>query len=271
MMDDDVQENDDLALGSVFPEEERPPTPEPTVTTFIRSSNHAERGNVSSQQQIWDAIEVRLVGTHPLWGHYLWNAARAFANYLDVNPRLYRSKNVLELGAGGGLPGLVTALNGSRKTVLTDYPDQSLLDNLKFNVERNVQNPIKQNVIVQGYVWGTPVEPLLETVSPEKFGLIILSDLVFNHSQHDALLRTCELTLDDRDTGSETEKAAVLVFYTHHRPHLASRDMEFFEKATVSGWKCVKIVTERYPPMFPEDSGDEEVRATVHGWKLVRC
>ena len=46
---------------------------------------------------------------------FRWNAARAFANYLDVNPRLYRSKNVLELGAGGGLPGLVTALNGSRK------------------------------------------------------------------------------------------------------------------------------------------------------------
>lgn len=22
--------------------------------------------------------------------------------------------------------------------------------------------------------------------------------------------------------------------------------------------------------MFPEDPGDEEVRATVHGWKLVR-
>ena len=23
--------------------------------------------------------------------------------------------------------------------------------------------------------------------------------------------------------------------------------------------------------MFPEDPGDEEVRATVHEWKLVRC
>ena len=31
----------------------------------------AERGNEASQHRMWDAIEVRLVGTHPLWGHYL--------------------------------------------------------------------------------------------------------------------------------------------------------------------------------------------------------
>ncbi|PAV19105.1 nicotinamide N-methyltransferase [Pyrrhoderma noxium] len=269
-MVENPQENDDLALDAVFPEEERPPTPDPTITTYVRTLKQAERGNEASQHYMWDAIEVRLVGTHPLWGHYLWNAARAFANYLDANPDLYRHRNVLELGAGGGLPGLVTALNGSRKTVLTDYPDQSLIDNLSYNVGRNVPESIRSNVTVTGYVWGKPVEPLLEAVAPDKFRLIILSDLVFNHSQHDALLKTCELTLESHGTNSDAVKPAVLVFYTHHRPHLASRDMQFFEKAKSSGWKCEKVVIERYPPMFPEDPGDEEVRATVHGWKLVR-
>jgi len=42
-----------------------------------------------------------------------WNAAKSIAAYLDVNPELYRDKNVLELGAGGGLPGIVTAINGA--------------------------------------------------------------------------------------------------------------------------------------------------------------
>ena len=44
-----------------------------------------------------------------------WNAARAFASFLDDNQYLYKDKNVLELGAGGGLPGIVCALNGARK------------------------------------------------------------------------------------------------------------------------------------------------------------
>lgn len=44
-----------------------------------------------------------------------WNAARAFAEYLDIHPQLYQNRNVIELGAGGGLPGIVAALNGAKK------------------------------------------------------------------------------------------------------------------------------------------------------------
>lgn len=47
-----------------------------------------------------------------------WNAARAFATYLDAHPELYRNRNVIELGAGGGLPGIVTALNGANTVCL---------------------------------------------------------------------------------------------------------------------------------------------------------
>jgi nicotinamide N-methyltransferase len=66
--------------------------------------------------------------------------------------------------------------------------------------------------------------------------------------------------------------------------------MEFFKIAGETGWECEKVLTERFPvgvlevsplpriilliviyqPMFPEDSGEEEVRSTVHGWKLTR-
>ena len=88
-------------------------------------------------------MSVRLVGSHPLWGHYLyvcihaklelfalhfpvsfflilffddrWNAARALARFLQRNPELYAGKNVLELGAGGGLPGLIAAKCGAQK------------------------------------------------------------------------------------------------------------------------------------------------------------
>ena len=44
-----------------------------------------------------------------------WNAARALASFLQRNSDLYLGRNVLELGAGGGLPGIVTAKCGARK------------------------------------------------------------------------------------------------------------------------------------------------------------
>jgi predicted nicotinamide N-methyase len=44
-----------------------------------------------------------------------WNAARSFARYLDSHSEEYRGKYVLELGAGGGLPGIVAAKNGAKK------------------------------------------------------------------------------------------------------------------------------------------------------------
>ncbi|KAI0317798.1 putative methyltransferase-domain-containing protein [Amylostereum chailletii] len=223
-------------------------------------------------------LNISLVGNHPLWGHHLWNASRSFASYLDQNRTLYHGRNVLELGAGGGLPGIVAIKNGARKVVLTDYPDAPLIKNLEDNVHENMSPDEARRGHVQGYIWGQRVEPLLQSLAevpegkPQGFDLIIMSDLIFNHSQHDALLKTCELTLSSwiSESADTDNEPCILVFYSHHRPHLAERDMDFFRKATERGWICSEIVTEKFPPMFPEDPGEEEVRATVHGWKLIK-
>lgn len=47
--------------------------------------------------------------------HYRWNAALATASFLDSNRQLSVDRNVLELGAGGGLPSIVTVKNVARK------------------------------------------------------------------------------------------------------------------------------------------------------------
>lgn len=49
---------------------------------------------------------------------FRWNAARAFASYLDENTELYRDKSVLELGAAGALPSIVAAKNGASQVCL---------------------------------------------------------------------------------------------------------------------------------------------------------
>ncbi|KAG1748103.1 hypothetical protein EDB19DRAFT_1893832 [Suillus lakei] len=181
-----------------------------------------------------------------------WNAALAFASYIDSNPEIARNRCVLELGAGGGLPGLV---------VLTDYPETVLIDNLEFNVRQNLSLDEQDRVESQGYIWGHPVDNITRALPKDAstgFHLIILSDLIFNHSQHDALLKSCDMCLASR---SANDDASIAPCY---------RDLEFFRKAQGAGWVCEEIVTRKYPPMFPEDPGEEEVRATVHGWRMTR-
>ncbi|KAJ7623308.1 hypothetical protein FB45DRAFT_980249 [Roridomyces roridus] len=256
-------DSDDLSLGEIFPEEARPPTPEPSFAIYQRDDDLAADD--------WRDMKIRLVGSHPLWGHYLWNAARAFASYLDHNRNLYRDRFVLELGAGGGLPGLVAAKNGAKHVLLTDYPDPELVKNMEINV---AENAAAANCSVQVYSSSryrhTPSHTtgeLLEAIpGDEKYHLILLSDLGENNTvKHDALLKTCENCL------AQDDDASVLVFYTHHRPHLADKDMEFFSKARARGWACEEIVTRHFTPMFPEDPGEASMRGAVHGWRLLRA
>ncbi len=68
-----------------------------------------------------ESLRLRLVGHNPLWGHYLWNAGRVLAEYLEAHAEeLFVGRNVLELGAGAGLPSLVCALRGAER-VIVDY------------------------------------------------------------------------------------------------------------------------------------------------------
>lgn len=64
-----------------------------------------------------------------------WNAARALAGFLQRSPELYLDRNVLELGAGGGLPGLLTAKCGARKvrTLHAEAAQLNLLSSICCN------------------------------------------------------------------------------------------------------------------------------------------
>jgi len=58
------------------------------------------------------------------------------ARYVATNPHLIRNKNVLELGSGCGLTGLVAGAVGATSVVQTDFNDAVLL-NLQNNVVLN--------------------------------------------------------------------------------------------------------------------------------------
>ncbi|KAI9276253.1 putative methyltransferase-domain-containing protein [Sporodiniella umbellata] len=230
---------------------------------------------LASTSDLHRQLKIKLVGSHPLWAHHLWNASKVFAGMFDENPLLVKDKSVLELGAGGALPSLVAAINGATKVVVTDYPDKDLIENIEFNVKQNTPD---LNVQVEGYIWGTNTDKLKEALPSGQttYDVIILSDLIFNHSQHHAMLKTCRELLTPH-TGR------VYVFYTHHRPQFAERDVQFFsiaQRPVVEGlddedrdllgygFNVDNFLTRRMGVMFEEDPGDEEVRATVHGWQM---
>ncbi|KAJ1822384.1 Protein N-terminal and lysine N-methyltransferase efm7 [Coemansia sp. RSA 2598] len=281
-MSDCASDIDEGLLDSFFQEPEgyfKPP-PEPTSVVFERQPQWVTDGSPA-------CITINLLGTHPLWGHHLWNAAKTFANYLDENKSIVQGKTVLELGAAGALPSLVSACNGATKLVITDYPDHDLIDNIRKNVQVNMASKLHNGTIqVAGFKWGYDIEQIAAMSSigggsdgdsgkegaAAGFDVLILCDLVFNHSEHTALLKSLDQLMAKPGSGSGcgANGGEAYVFFTHHRPWLADKDMAFIERARDElGLEVTKVVEEYTGAMFEDDPGDERVRGTVHGYRLA--
>jgi len=67
------------------------------------------------------------------------------------------------------------------------------------------------------------------------FDTLILADLLFNHSEHQKLVKTI------LDTLKHSADSCALVFFTPYRPWLLQKDLSFFEKAEEGGLSVEKI------------------------------
>ncbi|EJS42551.1 nnt1p [Saccharomyces arboricola H-6] len=242
------------------PEGFLPPPAEPHFTEYKRSHITKE-----SKSDVED-IKLRLVGASPLWGFLLWNAGIYTANHLDSHPELIKGKFVLELGAAAALPSVICALNGAQMVVSTDYPDPDLMENINYNIKANVPEEFG-NVTTEGYIWGNEYSSLLAHINKfdngnGKFDLIILSDLVFNHTEHHKLLQTTKDLL--------AEKGRALVVFSPHRPKLLQKDLDFFQLADEE-FDLVPEVIEvaNWKPMFDEDEETIEIRSRVYAYYLT--
>jgi nicotinamide N-methyltransferase len=256
---EEEEEGEDIETLDLFtePADYYPPTPPPTTETYTLLSGRT--------------LTLHLVGHNPLWAHHLWNGGRLIARYLEQQPALVRDRTVLELGAGAGLPSLVSGVLGARKVVVSDYPDADLVQNLWRNIagcEELLEEVAKGRVVAEGYCWGADVQSLLvhlgeaeEGEGQRGFEVLILADLLFNHSEHGKLIETIKKTM------ARTVDAQALVFFTPYRPWLLDKDMAFFDAVKEAGFKVEKVLEEKMDKvMFEEDRGDEELRRTVFGY-----
>ncbi|KAJ3053697.1 nicotinamide n-methyltransferase [Rhizophlyctis rosea] len=277
------EDDEDILPADMFEEPAgfRPPSPPPTSEEFIREPEHIGEGTLIY------SLEVRLVGRHSLWAHKLWNAGLSMTKYLDKHKDLYVGKRVLELGAAASLPSLICAVNGAKKVVITDYPDPELINNMHHNAAQNAPDALADGVVqIVGFQWGTPIDDLLTALGgpTEKFDLILLADLIFNHTEHQNLLKSCREALAPGGLvittftqyvspflifGAPPDNVSLTPQYSHV-VKWSDRDDKFFEYAVEEPYKfqVEKIYEERWSAMFPNDTGDEDVRSTVHAFKL---
>jgi predicted nicotinamide N-methyase len=66
-----------------------------------------------------------------LFAKEVWYGAVLLAEWLREFPQEVAGKNVLEISAAAALPAIVSACLGARMTVATDYPNDSLVENMR--------------------------------------------------------------------------------------------------------------------------------------------
>ncbi|KAI0743199.1 hypothetical protein BC629DRAFT_1614739 [Irpex lacteus] len=138
-----------------------------------------------------------------LLADHLFSPSLLLAERIERGLIQVSEKTVVELGAGCALPTLLSATLPSPPSLvaITDYPDETILGNLKKNVTNNKGHfSPKTSVHCIGYEWG-------RMCSRYWFDIVILSDLLHFHASHDVLLGSLTRLLA-RSPASRTYVAA---------------------------------------------------------------
>ncbi|KUJ20923.1 uncharacterized protein LY89DRAFT_729740 [Mollisia scopiformis] len=201
-----------------------------------------------------------------LFSHFLWNAGLQLAEFIELGKDevgrewSVKGERVLELGAGTGLAGMVAALSGARETVISDYPAEEVLGNIRANVERNLRAKNHSSlgqVEVQGHEWGV----LTDEFSRENkggFGRVLVADCLWMPWQHGNLLGSISHFLEEEGgrawvvAGFHTGREKMRGFYGEERLKEVGLEVEGIWERNADGrereWvtdRGIEDVTER--------------------------
>lgn len=166
-----------------------------------------------------------------LFAHYQWDAGLHLALMLHKKGQLrngvkadgldgVQGRHVLELGAGTGLPSLACALGGAAQVVVTDYPDEGIIQTIKENIDMcNVASHAR----AFGLDWtdASQVTRILqESPLSDGYDLILCADTLWLSDFHTPLLDTiCRLLKRSKSSrvvllsGFHTGRRVLTAFY----------------------------------------------------------
>ncbi|KAF2817613.1 uncharacterized protein BDZ99DRAFT_374934 [Mytilinidion resinicola] len=118
-----------------------------------------------------------------------WGTERWWAS--EEEEKLWRVKGetVLELGAGVGLAGIISALAGAEEIVISDYPAPELLANITKNVESNVPSDLRSRLSIKGHEWGDLESPFSKE-NAGRFTRVLAADCLWMPREHHSLARS---------------------------------------------------------------------------------
>ena len=214
-----------------------------------------------------EVLSVRMVAHHVLWGNHLWNGARWMSDYIEGHRDEFAGKRILELGAGAGLPSILAAKAGARMVVCTDYPDRELVANIECNIQSLLTAEEQTRCRAAGYLWGASPEELLALNDGQPFDMIIMCDVIFNHSEHRRLLQSATACM-------AAAGGVIWCVFSHYRPWYMDRDLALFTLAT-DEFSLADRLVERHQydsiaSALRDDRADSDVPRTVYAHQLYR-
>lgn len=202
------------------------------------------------------------------FAHYLWNAGIMMAELVTGRPKdgkeesvkktendeftcwengqwwtseeeeekwSVKGESVLELGAGVGLGGMLSALAGAKEVVITDYPAPPILDTLKANVAKNIPATLQSRVTVQGHEWGS-TSTAFESSQAHTYTRILAADCFWMPGEHENLAKSMIHFLTDTPdarvyciAGFHTGRAKVAPFFEEVVPEQGLEIEEIYE------------------------------------------
>ena len=127
-------------------------------------------------------------------GSIIWEGALVLAKYMEDNAQEFKGKTVIELGAGIGLVGIVSALIGCSSITITEIG--KLIPLIRENIELNIEDPnVRKRVQVKELNWGEHVEGKFD----KSYDYIVGSDIVYDKSTFEILIKSFK-DLSDNNT-----------------------------------------------------------------------
>ncbi|CAF3812505.1 unnamed protein product [Adineta steineri] len=134
-------------------------------------------------------IILETFDTSSSYGLYLWPCSPILAQFIWYNRNDFIGKNILEIGAGTSLPGLVAAKIGAQNVVLCDNPkiDQWLS---LINETLKMNSMIADRIRIESLDWydEKSIDTLIKKYFPSNIDIIIGSDIFFHKKDFETII-----------------------------------------------------------------------------------